>query len=383
MDKVKAILERLRLEATRLGEIILSVLRSGGWRSGIAIGAVAGGVVLAVVLWLTLTAEETVTQRQARIPEVELDVPRQGEINRLGQDEGETSADESPSTAPSAGLDTPGGGVSRDRRPNPVDEALLGESPYGALPRRSPDGRLPWQYYAHPFDGSFDDPLVAFVLTELGLNEAISETILAEIPPEVTLAFQPYSPSLTQWLRRARRSGHETLLMVPMEPIAYPRNDPGPRTLLTTLRAEQNIDRLEWLLSRARGYIGVTDYMGERFLPVREELAPVIEAIGRRGLLFFDSGRVQTSTAMATAREKGVAAGRADEVLDSQPDAQAVNQAIDAVVAEAQRSGSAIGVGRAYPVTVRGLRERLGSLESVTLAPLSVVVAKRLGGSQS
>jgi len=35
-----------------------------------------------------------------------------------------------------------------------------------------------------------------------------------------------------------------------MEPFEYPDNDPGPQTLLTSLTAEQNTDRLYWSMSR-------------------------------------------------------------------------------------------------------------------------------------
>jgi polysaccharide deacetylase 2 family uncharacterized protein YibQ len=42
-----------------------------------------------------------------------------------------------------------------------------------------------------------------------------------------------------------------------MEPFDYPDNDPGPQTLLSTLGAEQNLDRLHWHLSRFQGYAGI------------------------------------------------------------------------------------------------------------------------------
>ena len=55
----------------------------------------------------------------------------------------------------------------------------------------------------------------------------------------------------------ARAQGHEVMLEMPMEPTGYPDNDPGPQTLLTTLTAEQNLDRLYWHLSRFQGYAGI------------------------------------------------------------------------------------------------------------------------------
>jgi polysaccharide deacetylase 2 family uncharacterized protein YibQ len=60
----------------------------------------------------------------------------------------------------------------------------------------------------------------------------------------------PYGDQLTKLAAHARAKGHELLLQVPMEPFDYPNNDPGPRTLLTSLANEQNVNRLHWLMSR-------------------------------------------------------------------------------------------------------------------------------------
>ena len=72
----------------------------------------------------------------------------------------------------------------------------------------------------------------------------------------MTFAFAPYGGDLERLVARARDEGHEVLLQVPMEPFDYPDNDPGPQTLLTSLDAGQNIDRLHWLMSRFQGYVG-------------------------------------------------------------------------------------------------------------------------------
>ena len=44
---------------------------------------------------------------------------------------------------------------------------------------------------------------------------------------------------------------------LPLEPLDYPRQDPGPLTLLTSLDAGQNSDRLSKLMGEGTGYVGV------------------------------------------------------------------------------------------------------------------------------
>ena len=70
-------------------------------------------------------------------------------------------------------------------------------------------------------------------------------------------------------MAKARSGGHEVLLQIPMEPFDYPDNDPGPQTLLVSLKPEQNIDRLHWLMSRFQGYVGVTNLHGRALHRVR------------------------------------------------------------------------------------------------------------------
>lgn len=75
-------------------------------------------------------------------------------------------------------------------------------------------------------------------------------------------------------MTKARRYGHEVLLQIPMEPFDYPSNDPGPYTLLTDLPPKENIQRLDWLMSRFTGYFGVTNYMGAKFTANADSSGP-------------------------------------------------------------------------------------------------------------
>ena len=104
---------------------------------------------------------------------------------------------------------------------------------------------------------------------------------MSKLPGTVTFAFTPYGTDLDTAGRAAREKGHEVLLQVPMEPYDYPDNDPGPQTLLSSLSAEQNVDRLHWLFSRMQGYVGVTNFMGARFTASDSALAPVLRELSQ------------------------------------------------------------------------------------------------------
>ena len=107
------------------------------------------------------------------------------------------------------------------------------------------------------------------------------------------MAYGAYGRNLQESVSRARDNGHEVLLQIPLEPNNYPTVDPGPHTLLTSLPPQENMKRLQWLMSRYTGYVGVTNHMGEKFEAASQSMTPVLEELKRRGLLYIDDGSVK------------------------------------------------------------------------------------------
>lgn len=281
---------------------------------------------------------------------------------------------------PTAALPPPPAPPRRDRSsaqpllPAP-DPALVESSPQGPLPIIGRDGRQPWRVYGRPFDRADPRPRVAIVITGLGLSGAASEAAIDELPGAVTLAFDPYSKRLTEWINRARAAGHEVLLGLPMEPTDYPREDPGPSTLLTSLSPSENLERLDWVLSRVTGYVGVTNMMGSRFTQSQTSLIPVMDELRKRGLMYVDGRASEQSIAGALAQTMGVPRVLADETLDSEPTRDAIDRQLQNLAAAAQRNGAALAIGYAYPVTLervalwaKGLDE-----QQLVLAPASAL----------
>jgi uncharacterized protein len=152
--------------------------------------------------------------------------------------------------------------------PKPNDQKLVETTPQGPIPKIAANGMRPAEAYAQPvrpIPGRPDAPRIALVVGGLGVSANITGDAISKLPGAVTLAFMPYSYDVDHLAGRARRAGHEILLQAPMEPFNYPDNDSGPQTLLTTLSAEQNLERLYWLMSRFQGYVGITGAMGARF----------------------------------------------------------------------------------------------------------------------
>ncbi|MCH2394873.1 divergent polysaccharide deacetylase family protein [Oceanibaculum sp.] len=260
--------------------------------------------------------------------------------------------------------------------------ALIENTPHGLLPKTGEGGLTAWRAYAHPFAPTEQRPRIAIAITGLGLSGAATEAAIQDLPSEVTLAFTPYASRLTEWIPMARAAGHEVMLALPMEPISFPQSDPGPQTLLTSLSPVENLDRMEWALGRFTGYVGVVDLEGSRFTTSEQSLMPILQALKDRGLMYLDSKRASTSLAAQVAANIDLPYSVNSRFLDDEASRIAIDRALADLERLARSSGSAVGIGHPYPVTLERLRAWLPTLaaKGLVLAPITATVERRARG---
>jgi len=260
------------------------------------------------------------------------------------------------------------------------DERLVEKGRHGPLPKIGVDGAKPLEVYARPATiGSRlppGAPRIALVVGGVGLNPKLSADAIDELPGAVTLALAPYGADPEGVATRARERGHEILLQAPMEPYDYPRENPGPHTLLTTRGS--GLDDLHWLMSRFSGYIGIVNYLGAQFTADATALAPALTDIAGRGLLYLDDGTSPRSLVATLAPRLALAAARADVAIEAGASGEAVEKALTRIEALARRNGQAIAVAGALPQATTRIARFARELErkGIALVPLSALVSR-------
>ena len=268
-----------------------------------------------------------------------------------------------------------------DSPPAANEQRLTEPSRHGPLPKVAPDGTRPADAFAKPVkskNGKANAPRVALVVGGLGIGANGTADALRKLPGPITLAFAPYGGDLERQVARARETGHEVLLQVPMEPFDYPDNDPGPHTLLTSNDAAQNLDRLHWLMSRFQGYVGIVNYMGGRFTASEQVMAPVLKETATRGLIYLDDSSSTRSLASQIAGANNLAFARADIIIDQVPTPADVDKALGRLETAARARGVAIGYAGALPVSIDRISRWVKAAESrgIQLVPITAVVAR-------
>ena len=244
--------------------------------------------------------------------------------------------------------------VIQDARVAHIPEPDLIED--GQLPKRAEDGRRPFDVYQRAWSGS-RGARVAIVIGGMGVSQTSTQTAIDKLPPEVTLAFAPQGNSLSRWAQAARRKGHEILLQVPMEPFDYPQVDPGRGTLIVEAAPQANLKVLHESMGRLTNYVGVVNYLGARFTSEEAALHPVLEDLGKRGLMYLDDGTSARSQADVLSAANRAPFAAADLVIDGVQEKSEILKSLDQLEATARAKGTAIATGTGFDVTVEAVAE--------------------------
>ena len=262
-----------------------------------------------------------------------------------------------------------------------INPKLLESSRYGMIPVAA-EGLKPFRVYAAGSDAqraaAGKTPIIAIVVSGLGVGAAKTADAITKLPGAVTLAFTPYGSDPGKLVERARAQKHEVLLQVPMEPFDYPDNDPGPQTLLTTLSADQNSDRLAWHMSRFQGYVGIANFMGSRFVATDAAMQPIIKEAARRGLAYLDDGSAPRSVAGMIAEGQAMPFAKADVNIDTVPTPAEIDRALARLETLAKERGSAVGIASALPISIDRIGTWAKQLEGrgLMLVPLTTAMLK-------
>ena len=255
-------------------------------------------------------------------------------------------------------------------------------APSPVQPQSVPPGsssELPaWRRFAAATPQAVEDrKLIAIVIDDMGVDRKRSQRAAA-LPAPLTLSWLPYAQDVGQQAAAARAAGHEILLHAPMQPQGH--EDPGPGALLTSLSSDEIRRRLDADLDRLPEAVGLNNHEGSLFTRDARAMAPVIDELKRRGLLFLDSRTTGASIAADAARAAAVPYAVRDVFLDNVQTVEAVRAQLAEVEAIARRRGFAVAIGHPHDATIEALEPWLRGLPSrgFVQVPISAIVQHRI-----
>jgi hypothetical protein len=217
-------------------------------------------------------------------------------------------------------------------------------------------------------------PKIALIIDDLGYDEEKAQQFLA-LDGVWTFSVLPHSPFQTKIATAIKQSGRDVLLHLPMEPLAYPKVDPGKGALVTSMTSGELRDMLTRDLAAVPYIVGVNNHMGSKLTQDRTKMSQIFYVLKRHNLFFIDSLTSSLSTCASVARDLDIRFARRHVFLDHVQEATAIRFQIKRLLSFARSHGQAIGIGHPYPVTLQILREELPKIrEEFELVPVSELV---------
>lgn len=259
------------------------------------------------------------------------------------------------------------------------DQDIIELGSHGTLPKRSEDGKVAWQVYSSPSAANEERPRIAIIVTNMGLNKQQTTSAIKTLPAAVSFAFSPYGLALNEWRNLSRSTGHEVLLLAPMEPLNYSKNHPGKLALLTTSDSLENIDVLHKIMGEMVGYVGMMNYMGSKFMTVQPKLRPLLTEMNIRGLMFVDGSTTPFSTGPSIAQGIGLPRAYIDTHIDRIPSREEILIQLQELENLAKSRGVAVGVAHNYPISITLLQEWISTLpdQGFQLVPITATVNRQ------
>ncbi|HSO72521.1 MAG TPA: divergent polysaccharide deacetylase family protein [Thermodesulfobacteriota bacterium] len=217
-------------------------------------------------------------------------------------------------------------------------------------------------------------PKIAIGIDDLGYDRPIAQECI-DFQAPLTLSFLPQAPHAKEMALLASKKGKETLLHLPMEPLDFPKTNPGPGALFLSMSATEITQIIDNDFNEFYFVQGANNHMGSRFTENREKMAVVFESLKKRGLFFLDSLTTAQSVVPAVAEDLGLKYLQRNIFLDNEVAEGPIKQQLERLIQVAQARGFAIGVGHPYPLLLQIIRDRLPYLkDKVEIVSLSELI---------
>lgn len=158
---------------------------------------------------------------------------------------------------------------------------------------------------------------IAIVVDDFGIhNDKLLEKFCS-LDRRITFAILPDQRYSQQVMQMAKKSGHETMIHIPMEPVSYPRNNPGPNAIYVHLSEREIRKRMEKFIKQFPDCVGANNHMGSLATTDENVMRTVLEVLEKHDLFFVDSRTSNSTIAYDVAKKMMVPSFKSNLFLDT------------------------------------------------------------------
>ncbi|MDH5559884.1 MAG: divergent polysaccharide deacetylase family protein [Deltaproteobacteria bacterium] len=210
----------------------------------------------------------------------------------------------------------------------------------------------------------FKDKQLVIIIDDLGNNMPVFQK-LVELNHDITFSVLPHQSKSVQIAELAHKNGREVMLHLPMQPIEWPKYNPGIGALLLDDNSQSVLDKLYASLDSVPHAVGTNNHMGSAYIQYKEGLDLIMEVLSSRKMFFLDSKTAPGKLALNSAKEHQVAYLARDIFIDNVQDEQSIVTQLNKAIRLVEKKGKAIVIGHPYPITYQALVKYLPIIEKM------------------
>jgi uncharacterized protein len=143
---------------------------------------------------------------------------------------------------------------------------------------------------------------LAIVVDDFGIQNNKLLDNFCSLNENITFAILPDQKHSKHVMKKADETGHETMIHIPMEPISYPRDNPGTNAIYVHLSEKEIKRRMESYVKQFPLCVGANNHMGSFATTDESVMRSVLQVLKDHGLYFVDSRTSQSSVAYDVAK---------------------------------------------------------------------------------
>ena len=219
-----------------------------------------------------------------------------------------------------------------------------------------------------------DIPRIAIIIDDIGYDRQVAMD-LCLLDSHLTFSVLPFSPFGLSIAEKLSAKGAQLMLHLPMEPVQYPKVNPGPGALFSSMTPDNLLAQLRKNLNQVPGVVGVNNHMGSKLTADSDKMNQIFTILKKKGLFYIDSRTSPISQGEASARLFKLNFAQRDIFLDNFQNISYISGQFARLIKIAQKHGTAIGIGHPYKVTLEALKIELPKLKGkIRIVPASQLV---------
>jgi uncharacterized protein len=218
-------------------------------------------------------------------------------------------------------------------------------------------------------------PKIAIIIDDIGYDRDLANKFFT-LDKNFTISVLPFSPYGKALAKKAHNMGFEIMLHLPMEPLCFPKADPGSFALFAAMQPKVLKRTLNKNLNAIPFIKGVNNHMGSKLTAIEAPIKEIFAELKSKNLFFIDSRTTYKTICRQIAKTLELPFAERDVFLDNIQEKKAVIKQIEKLLKKANEKGSAIGICHPHPATFEALSEKLIYIkEKANFVPASSLVS--------